>query len=155
METQPVNHELSPEAESLRSVPFFENLTSDDLQRIASVGNRRTFQPGEAIVAKDEAGGGLFVIVSGAADVHVGGKDHELGPGAFFGEMSLLANRPRSATVTARDPTEVLTIEAMYFKPFLIKNPSLAVTILAGVAERLREIQERVDGMESAETSEA
>ncbi|HEX9236673.1 MAG TPA: cyclic nucleotide-binding domain-containing protein [Actinomycetota bacterium] len=145
-----MNHELPPEVESLRRVPFFEDLTPEDLERIAGIGQQRTFEPGQPIVAKDEAGGGLFVIMSGMATVHAGGKDHTLGPGAFFGEMSLLANRPRSATVTANEPTEVMTIEAMYFKPFLIKNPSVAVTILAGVADRLREVQDRVDRMDAS-----
>jgi CRP-like cAMP-binding protein len=56
--------------------------------------------------------------------------------------MALLGRRPRSATVTAVDPTECLVFEAMYFKPFLIKNPSVAVAILEGVVERLREAQE-------------
>jgi CRP-like cAMP-binding protein len=144
-----MNHELPPEVEALRRVPFFEELTPEDLERIASIGQRRNFEPGQPIVAKDEAGGGLFVILSGTATVHAGGRDHTLGPGAFFGEMSLLANRPRSATVTAAEPVEVMTIEAMYFKPFLVKNPSVAVTILAGVAERLREVQDRVDQMEA------
>ena len=59
--------------------------------------------------------------------------------------MALLARKPRSATVTAIEPVEVLALEAMYFRPFLIKNPSVAVTILEGVADRLREVQERVE----------
>jgi CRP-like cAMP-binding protein len=144
-----MSREPRPEVESLREVPFFEDLTPEDLERIAEIGTRRTFQPGQPIVAKDEAGGGLFVILSGTATVRAGGKDHTLGPGGFFGEMSLLAKRPRSATVTAAEPVEVMAVEATYFKPFLIKNPSVAVTILAGVAERLREVQERVDEMEA------
>ena len=145
-----MNHELPPEVEALRRVPFFEDLTPEDLERMASIGHRRSFEPGQPIVAKDEVGGGLFVILSGSATVHAGGADHTLQPGAFFGEMSLLSNRPRSATVTAAEPTEVMTIEAMYFKPFLIKNPSVAVTILAGVADRLREVQDRVDRIEGS-----
>jgi CRP/FNR family cyclic AMP-dependent transcriptional regulator len=68
-----------------------------------------------------------------------------LGPGQFFGEMALLAGKPRSATVTAAEPVEAMTLETMYFRPFLIKNPSVAVTILEVVAERLREVQDRID----------
>jgi CRP-like cAMP-binding protein len=149
-----MSRQLRPEVESLREVPFFEDLTPEDLERIGEIGARRTFGPGEPIVAKDEAGGGLFVILSGTATVHAGGKDHTLGPGAFFGEMSLLAKRPRSATVTAAEPVEVMAVEATYFKPFLIKNPSVAVTILAGVAERLREVQERVEQMEAGQQAD-
>lgn len=135
----------SAELEALRRVPFFEDLTPEDLARIAKIGQRRRFDAGSAIVTKDEAGGGLFVILQGSARVETGGTVHTLGPGTFFGEMALLARKPRSATVTAVEPVEALMLEAMYFRPFLIKNPSVAVTILEGVVDRLREVQERVE----------
>jgi voltage-gated potassium channel len=131
-------------SEHLRRIPFFEDLTPEDLDRIATIGQRRSFAPGETIVAKDTEGQALFVILSGRATVDAGGKVHQLDPGAFVGEMALLGRRRRSATVTAEDQVECLVIEAMYFKPFLIKNPSVAVAILEGVVERLREVQERV-----------
>jgi CRP-like cAMP-binding protein len=138
-------NELPAEVEALRRVPFFEDLTSEDLERIAKIGERRIYEPGDDIVSKDEVGGGLFVILSGSATVQAGGREHTLGRGQFFGEMALLARRPRSATVKASEPVEVMAIETMYFKPFLIKNPSVAVTILEGVAERLREVQDRIE----------
>jgi CRP-like cAMP-binding protein len=133
------------ETERLRTIPFFEELTQEDLERIASIGRRKRFESGEAIVAKGTEGQALFVLLSGRATVEAGGKSHDLGPGDFVGEMALLGRRPRSATVTAAEPTECLVFEAMYFKPFLIKNPSVAVAILEGVVERLREVQERID----------
>ena len=136
----------SAEAQALRKVPFFEDITPEDLERVARIGRRRSFRPGEAMVTKDSVGGGLFVIMSGSATVDAGGKQHTLRPGDFFGEMALLARAPRSATVTAAEDVEAMTIEAMYFRPFLIKNPSVAVTLLEGVAERLREVQDRIDG---------
>jgi CRP/FNR family transcriptional regulator, cyclic AMP receptor protein len=137
--------ELAPEVEALRRIPFFEDLTPEDLDRIARIGERRSFGAGEPIVAKDAVGGGLFVILSGSASVEAGGKRHALGPGQFFGEMALLSGKPRSATVTADEPVEAMVLEAMYFRPFLIKNPSVAVTILEGVVGRLREVQDRID----------
>jgi CRP-like cAMP-binding protein len=142
---RPVTDELAPEIEALRKVPFFEDLTPEDLERIATIGHRLSFQPDEPIVARDDVGGGLYILLSGSATVEAGGRAHVLGPGQFFGEMALLGHRPRSATVTAVEPAEVLTIEATYFRPFLIKNPSVAVTILEGVVERLREVQERIE----------
>jgi len=137
--------ELPAEVEALRRIPFFEDLTPEDLDRLARIGERRSFAAGEAIVTKSGVGGGLFVILSGSAEVEAGGKSHTLGPGEFFGEMALLSGKPRSATVTAGQPVEAMVLEAMYFRPFLIKNPSVAVTILEGVVERLREVQERID----------
>jgi CRP-like cAMP-binding protein len=135
---------MTDDADRLRKIPFFEDLTPEDLERIARIGERRTFGAGDTIIAKDTEGQALFVLLSGAAEVEAGGTTHRLGPGDFVGEMALLGRRPRSANVTAAEPTECLVFEAMYFKPFLIKNPSVAVAILEGVVERLREVQERL-----------
>jgi CRP-like cAMP-binding protein len=137
---------MTSEADALRKVRFFEELTDDDLERVAKVGQRRSFAAGEALVERDSDRGGLFVILSGAAKVEVGGATHRLGPGDFFGEMALLEHTRRSASVTATEPVDALVIETIYFEPFLIQNPSVAVAILHGVVERLREVQERVDG---------
>ena len=132
------------EHEHLRRIPFFEDLTPEDLERVARIGEARTFGAGDPIVAEGSEGQAMFVLLSGRAAVEAGGKTHDLGPGDFFGEMALLGRKPRSATVTAIDPVECLVFETMYFKPFLIKNPSVAVAILEGVVERLREVQERI-----------
>jgi CRP-like cAMP-binding protein len=136
---------VSQDAEALRKVRFFEELTDDDLERVAKLGQRRTYATGDALVERDSDRGGLFVILSGTASVGVGGATHELGPGDFFGEMALLGRTRRSASVTAAEPVEALVIETIYFDPFLIENPSVAVAILHGVIERLREVQERID----------
>ncbi len=136
---------MEAEAEALRRVPFFEELTPDDLRRIAALGERRSYGPGETIVTKDAVGGGLFILLSGSANVSAGGRTHQLKAGDFFGEMALLGRRARSATVVASEPVEALVVEATYFRPFLVKNPSVAVTLLEGVVERLREVQARVE----------
>jgi CRP-like cAMP-binding protein len=137
--------ELPPEVEALRKIPFFQELTPEDLDRIAKIGERRSFVAGDPIMTRSDVGGGLFVILSGTAEVEAGGKTHTLNPGDFLGEMALLSGRPRSATVTATQPVEAMVLEATYFRPFLIKNPSVAVTILEGVVERLREVQDRIE----------
>jgi CRP-like cAMP-binding protein len=136
---------VANDVEVLRNVRFFEELTDEDLARVAKIGQRRSFGSGEALVERDSDRGGLFVLLSGRASVEVGGASHELGPGDFFGEMALLGHTRRSASVTASEPVEALVIETIYFDPFLIQNPSVAVAILHGVVERLREVQDRVD----------
>jgi CRP-like cAMP-binding protein len=148
------DEDLPVEAAALRAEPFFEGLTPEDLDRLARIGHRHAFAAGEPMVSKDEIGGGMFIILTGSATVETGGKTHRLGPGQFFGEMALLAGKPRSATVTAVEPVEAMTLETMYFRPFLIKNPSVAVTILEVVAERLREVQDRIDRGEAASANE-
>lgn len=140
-----MSDEPSPGAQALRRVRFFEDLTDGDLERIAHIGERRSFEAGQAIVEKDSDRGGLFIIVSGTAQLEAGGATHTLGPGDFVGEMALLSGIRRTATVTATEPSEALVIEAMYFKPFLMENPSVAVALLEGVAARLREVQDRID----------
>jgi CRP-like cAMP-binding protein len=136
---------LPSDVEALRKVRFFEELTDDDLARVAKVGERRTYAAGDALVERDSDRGGLFVILEGKAQVEVGGAVHDLGPGDFFGEMALLGRTRRSASVTAVEPVEALVIETIYFDPFLMQNPSVAVAILHGVVERLREVQDRVE----------
>jgi CRP-like cAMP-binding protein len=133
------------DVEALRRISFFEELTDDDLARVAKLGRRRSFAAGETLVERDTDRGGLFVMLSGRARVEVGGAVHDLGPGDFFGEMALLGHTRRSASVTASEPVEALVIETIYFDPFLMQNPSVAVAILHGVVERLREVQERID----------
>jgi CRP-like cAMP-binding protein len=140
---------MTTDAELLRKVRFFEELTDDDLERVAQIGERRTYAAGDALVERDSDRGGLFVVLSGEAKVDVGGAVHELGPGDFFGEMALLGRTRRSASVTASEPVEALVIETIYFDPFLIQNPSVAVAILHGVVERLREVQDRIDRSEA------
>lgn len=153
------------DGEALRRLRFFSELTDEDLMRVANIGRRRTFDAGETLVERGADSGGLFVILSGRVSVDAGGATHQLGPGDFFGEMALLSGSQRSsgtgadffgeraslsrarrsATVIAIEPVEALVIETIYFEPFLIQNPSVAVAILHGVVERLREVQERID----------
>jgi len=137
--------ELPAEVEVLRRIPFFEDLTSEDLLRIARIGRRRTFAAGEDIVTRGADDPGLYVLLSGRALVEAGRRTHELKPGDFLGEMALLAGRPRTATVTATEPVEALVVTTMYFRPFLIANPSVAVHLLEVVAERLRNLQDELE----------
>lgn len=141
---------MTSDVEALRKVRFFEELTDDDLARVAKLGQRRTYAAGDTLVERDSDRGGLFVILSGAAQVEVGGAVHDLGSGDFFGEMALLGHTRRSASVSAKERVEALVIETIYFDPFLIQNPSVAVAILHGVVERLREVQDRIDAAGSA-----
>jgi len=137
--------ELPSQVAALRRISFFEDLTDADLSRLARIGRRRSYAAGEAMVEKDSDRGGLFVILSGAAEVDAGGAVHVLESGDFFGELALLAGSRRTATVRATEPVQAMVFEMMYFRPFLIENPSVAVTLLEGVAERLNAAQERLD----------
>jgi CRP-like cAMP-binding protein len=134
----------SPDLVALRQIRFFRYLTDADLSRLARIGRRRSYAAGEVIVEKGSDRGGLFVVLSGAAEVEAV-TVHPLGPGDFFGEIALLEGTLRTATVRATQPLRAMVFEAMDFRAFLIENPSVAVTLLEGVAERLHEAQDRLD----------
>jgi CRP/FNR family cyclic AMP-dependent transcriptional regulator len=137
--------ELPSTVAALRRISFFRYLTDPDLSRLARIGRRRSYAAGDATIEKDSDRGGLFVILSGAAEVEAGGAVHMLGPGDFFGETALLAGSPRTATVLATEPVEAMVLEAMHFRAFLIENPSVAVTLLEGVVDRLNAAQQRLE----------
>lgn len=137
--------------ELLRTVPIFSELTDADIASLARLSSRRRYPKDTVVFFENEEGDFFFMILEGRIKVTILGDDGRevilsmLGPGDFFGEMALVTNRRRTATVTATESTEAMEIEAFYFKPFLIKNPSVAVAILEGVVNRLREVQERLD----------
>lgn len=137
--------ELPQEVAALRRVPFFQDLTDQDLLDISRIGERQTFASGQDIVTKGGEPDGLYVLLSGTATVEAGGKQHELGPGDFLGEMALLGATPRTATVTAASDVETITLKTYAFEPFLMKHPSVAVPILKGVVRRLRDVQEQLE----------
>ena len=133
------------ETEALRSIPFFADLDSGDLERILQTGHSKTFEPGQTIVEKGDRGDAMYVILRGRAQVDVGGRYHDLRAGQFFGEMAMITEKRRMATVRAVERVEALTITSEDFRQFLLEHPSVAVTMLKAVVDRLREVQERID----------
>ncbi len=137
--------ELPSEVAALRRIKFFEGLTDADLSRLARIGQRRSYATGDAIVERNSDRGGFFVLLSGEAEVEAGGTFHVLSSDAFFGETALLARSPRTATVRATEPVQAMLFEPIYFRPFLIENPSVAVTLLEVLADRLNGVQARLE----------
>ena len=130
---------------ALERTPLFAGLDREDLQRIVAGGQRVSFQRGQAIVERQDPGDAMYVIVSGAAEVDVGGRFHRLEQGDFFGEMAVLASQGREATVKAVEPVEALRIPADSLQAFLLENPKVAVGMLKSLVERLLEVQDRLD----------
>jgi cAMP-binding proteins - catabolite gene activator and regulatory subunit of cAMP-dependent protein kinases len=133
------------EMEALKNAPFFAGLSPADLDGILRVGRSVSFEPGQPIVEQGDIGDGMYVIVSGTAEVDVGGRFHKLTTGNFFGEMALVSAGKRMATVTAVDPVEALKIPADGFQSFLQDHPGVAVSMLRAVVDRLREVEQRID----------
>jgi CRP-like cAMP-binding protein len=130
---------------ALERTPLFAGLNREHLEEILRVGGRVSFDTGQAIVERGDPGDAMYIMVSGAAEVDVGGRFHRLERGDFFGEMAVLAGKPREATVKAVEPVEALRIPADDFQAFLAANPQVAVGMLKSLVERLREVQDRLD----------
>ena len=125
----------------LRTVALFDGIDGDGLARIADRAIEVDFPADRTIVRQGEVGTGFFLVVSGRARVvRDGATIAELGPGDFFGELSLLDGEPRIATVTAEVPTTCLALASWEFETLLEAEPPLA--ILRGVARRLRSVSE-------------
>jgi len=135
----------APLSESLQRIPLFAALSPDDLEGVLQVATRVSYEPGSAVVEQGAPGDAMYVVLSGAAEVDVGGRFHRLGPGDFFGEMALVTSRKRMATVKAVEPLEALRVPADDFRAFLLQHPTVALSMMQGIVERLREVEERID----------
>jgi CRP/FNR family transcriptional regulator len=113
------------------------------MDRIAAVAIEVEFPAGQVINRQGDIGTGFFVIVSGGVRVvRDGAEVAALGPGDFFGELSVLDGRPRIAQVIAAGPATCLAIATWDFEAVLLAEPRVALAILRGLAGRLRELTE-------------
>jgi CRP/FNR family transcriptional regulator, cyclic AMP receptor protein len=123
----------------LGSVPLFSECTAKELRAIAGVTKEVEHHEGDVLAREGDKGLGFFVIADGEARVSIRGRSRaKLGPGDFFGEISLLDEGPRSATVTAVTPMSLYGITAWNFRQLVAKHPALARRLLKVMADRLR-----------------
>ena len=133
--------------EHLASVPLFSACSRKELERIAPVSDEISVPAGRVLTAQGDLGQECFVVVEGTVTVDRNGtKLATLGPGSCVGELALLDNGPRTATVTAASPLTVLVIQRNAFRELLDQVPSIAIKLLVSVAGRLREVDERAFG---------
>ena len=131
--------------ELLAAAPLFADVDAAGLERIAARTVEVEFTPGHVIARQGEIGTGFFLIASGRAKVVRDGRETaSLGPGEFFGELSILDGKPRTAQVVAAESTVCLALASWDFEAVLLANPALTLAILRGVASRLREATEAV-----------
>jgi CRP-like cAMP-binding protein len=131
----------------LRRVVLFSGLKDKQLKGIAEAMAERTFSPGEEITREGEISVGFFVIEDGRARVTMGGEDvGVLGPGDHFGEIALIAETPRAATVTAETDLRCYGMTSWDFRSLVERNGEIAWEILASTARKLYENAERARG---------
>ncbi|MGZ9159526.1 MAG: cyclic nucleotide-binding domain-containing protein [Candidatus Limnocylindrales bacterium] len=129
--------------ELLASAPLLAGVDAAGLARIAERVVEVAVEPGHVIARQGDVGTGFFIIASGAARVVRGGATvATLGPGDFFGELSVLDGRPRVAQVIAEGPTVCLALASWDFEAVIMEQPSVALAILRGLAGRLRDLTE-------------
>jgi CRP-like cAMP-binding protein len=126
----------------LAQVPLFSGLSRRHLRHIADEAEEVSFREGETIVKAGESGGDFFVVLEGEVRVVRGSRTvARMGPGEFFGEISLLDGGPRTATVVAETPVLAVRVSKRSFDRVVTREPSVAAKILAVVARRLREAE--------------
>ena len=127
----------------LKRVSMFEDLDQKSLEAIANAAVEQSYQPGQEVVRQGDTGVGAFIIRSGKVEVVQtrDGKETKLatlGPGEVFGEMALLDEFPRSATVRAVEPTTALGIQRWHFRGILESHPQIALALLPMLTRRVR-----------------
>ncbi|MGI8830458.1 MAG: cyclic nucleotide-binding domain-containing protein [Candidatus Limnocylindria bacterium] len=124
--------------QQLASVPLLAGLNNRIRRRLADTGKRRTYAAGDEIVREGSSGTALYIVLSGDGRVERGGE--RLGTvkaGDFFGELALIEEHPRSASVIADSETECLLFPAWEFTALLDEHPEIAVPIMRALIERL------------------
>jgi CRP-like cAMP-binding protein len=123
----------------LERVELFKGLPADAMRRIAERCGEIDFPPGRHIVTQGMIGNGLYIVVAGRARVVKGDEVvAELGPGDFFGELSVIDQLPRMASVIADEPTTCLALASWDLIAEIERDPQLALNLLRGLALRLR-----------------
>ncbi len=126
--------------EALRQVPLFARCSPRELASIASAGKVMEHDEGDVLAREGQRGLGFFLILDGSADVSIGGRTRAtLGAGDFFGEISLIDEGPRTATVTATSPVRTFALTAWTFRELIERNASIALKMLETVAARVRD----------------
>ena len=130
--------------ELIRQVPLFADLDKKELQGLVSTMKERDFDAGATIASEGSTGIGFFVIDEGEAAVSVHGDEvGTLAHGDTFGEIALIDDGARTATITAKTPLKCYGITSWEFRPLVENNPKLAWKMLETMAKRLREAEQR------------
>lgn len=151
--------EVNLKLETLKKIPLFRYLTYQELVKVLNITYLESYETGTHILKEGESGEELYIVLAGKVSVSRGGTEIvDLHPGVHFGEMALVDQSPRSATITAKEPTRLLVVQRRSFYTLIRKEPVLAVKLLWSfvqvLSRRLRETNEQLSGARSAlETS--
>src|SRR5512134_2756544 len=137
----------------LRSVPLFASFSEEPLRMLTTVVTRRSVTRGTIIMAAGDPTDSLYIVLSGRLKVMMSDADGKeviltiLGPGEFFGEMGLIDDAPRSASVVAIEACELLAINRRDFKKCLAENFEMSMAVMRGLVRRLREADRKIGSL--------
>jgi CRP/FNR family cyclic AMP-dependent transcriptional regulator len=137
----------------LKSVPLFSSFPDDQLRMLATVVARRSAPRSSVIMAAGDAIDSLYIVISGRLKVMMGDADGKevilslIGPGEFFGEMGLIDESPRSASVVTIEPCELLQVSKRDFRKCLQENFEMSMAVMKGLVRRLREADRKIGSL--------
>jgi CRP/FNR family cyclic AMP-dependent transcriptional regulator len=122
----------------IKGVPLFASASKQELAEIAGIADEIDLPEGKVLIREGDTGREFFVLIEGSAEVaRAGKKVASIGPGDFFGEISLIAKTPRNATITTTSPVRTLVITDRAFRQLLDHAPQIQIGVLTALAERL------------------
>jgi CRP/FNR family cyclic AMP-dependent transcriptional regulator len=136
--------------QTLKAVPFFTQLNDRELDVVRSVASERTYAKNAVVLTEGEMGDSLYMIQSGKVKVVIGDEEGRelilkiLGPGDFFGEMSMIDKQPRSASVTTIEPATFLVLSNAAFERCVEQAPRIANMVMRILAQRVREADRKI-----------
>ena len=137
----------------LKAVPLFASFPEEQLRMIATMVTRRSAARANTIMAAGDATDSLYIVLSGRLKVMMSDSDGKevilaiLGPGEFFGEMGLIDDEPRSASVVTLEPCELLSIAKRDFRKCLAENFEMSTAVMRGLVRRLREADRKIGSL--------
>jgi CRP/FNR family cyclic AMP-dependent transcriptional regulator len=137
----------------LKAVPLFASFPEDQLRMLTTMVTRRSASRSTTIMAGGDATDSLYIVLSGRLKVMMSDSDGKevilsiLGPGEFFGEMGLIDDEPRSASVVTIEPCELLSISKRDFKKCLSDNAEMSMAVMRGLVRRLREADRKIGSL--------
>lgn len=136
--------------QALKAVPFFNQLTERELDVIRAVASEKHYPKNAVVLTEGEMGDSLYMIQSGKVKVFIGDEEGReiilkiLGPGAFFGEMSMIDKQPRSASVTTLEPSTFQVLTHALFERCVEQEPRIATMVMQILAQRVREADRKI-----------
>ena len=130
---------------ALKTVPLLRGLNDKELNALARYVREDTFHPGDNIVTEGDIGGPFYLIIKGEARPIIGGRPRRvIGPGSVVGEISLIDQGVRSATVRAESEVETLAISSWNFLSLLEENWKLTHKVMIELCQRIRDLDQQV-----------